>query len=71
MGKDVVSFLSWAAEPEMEERKLVNKSFKTLQNYEKIKTRLAFPFAFYYKKLKRKILLRTNGLISTLQLTLI
>jgi len=23
MGKDVVSFLSWAAEPEMEERKLV------------------------------------------------
>jgi hypothetical protein len=24
MGKDVVSFLSWAAEPEMEERKLVN-----------------------------------------------
>lgn len=24
MGKDVVSFLSWAAEPEMEERKLVS-----------------------------------------------
>lgn len=24
MGKDIVSFLSWAAEPEMEERKLVN-----------------------------------------------
>jgi hypothetical protein len=23
MGKDVVSFLTWAAEPEMEERKLV------------------------------------------------
>lgn len=23
MGKDVVTFLSWAAEPEMEERKLV------------------------------------------------
>ena len=23
MGKDIVSFLSWAAEPEMEERKLV------------------------------------------------
>jgi hypothetical protein len=29
MGKDVVSFLSWAAEPEMEERKLVT----TLQLY--------------------------------------
>jgi hypothetical protein len=26
MGKDVVSFLSWAAEPEMEERKLVTTS---------------------------------------------
>ena len=26
MGKDVVSFLSWAAEPEMEERKLVGLS---------------------------------------------
>ncbi|KAG5401020.1 hypothetical protein IGI04_015627 [Brassica rapa subsp. trilocularis] len=25
MGKDVVSFLSWAAEPEMEERKLETK----------------------------------------------
>ena len=25
MGKDVVSFLSWAAEPEMEERKLVRE----------------------------------------------
>jgi hypothetical protein len=25
MGKDVVSFLSWAAEPEMEERKLVTQ----------------------------------------------
>jgi len=23
MGKDIVSFLTWAAEPEMEERKLV------------------------------------------------
>lgn len=23
MGKDIVTFLSWAAEPEMEERKLV------------------------------------------------
>lgn len=38
MGKDVVSFLTWAAEPEMEERKLVcffccyhvsNRSIKT------------------------------------------
>ncbi|WZZ36283.1 hypothetical protein YC2023_019684 [Brassica napus] len=27
MGKDVVSFLSWAAEPEMEERKLLNGEF--------------------------------------------
>lgn len=27
MGKDVVTFLSWAAEPEMEERKLVIASF--------------------------------------------
>ena len=29
MGKDVVSFLSWAAEPEMEERKLVSLSFSS------------------------------------------
>jgi len=27
MGKDIVSFLAWAAEPEMEERKLVGLSF--------------------------------------------
>ena len=27
MGKDVVSFLSWAAEPEMEERKLVTTTW--------------------------------------------
>lgn len=27
MGKDVVSFLSWAAEPEMEERKLVSYQY--------------------------------------------
>jgi ubiquinol-cytochrome c reductase cytochrome c1 subunit len=26
MGKDVVTFLAWAAEPEMEERKLVGLS---------------------------------------------
>lgn len=28
MGKDIVSFLTWAAEPEMEERKLVRLLFK-------------------------------------------
>lgn len=27
MGKDVVTFLTWAAEPEMEERKLVAAHF--------------------------------------------
>ena len=36
MGKDVVSFLTWAAEPEMEERKLVQIR-QTLQFYEKTK----------------------------------
>ena len=30
MGKDVVTFLSWAAEPEMEERKLVTRLFTFL-----------------------------------------
>ncbi|RWW27851.1 hypothetical protein BHE74_00007182 [Ensete ventricosum] len=29
MGKDVVTFLSWAAEPEMEERKLVTCFFSS------------------------------------------
>ena len=32
MGKDIVSFLSWAAEPEMEERKLVQNP-PSLHNY--------------------------------------
>ena len=32
MGKDVVSFLSWAAEPEMEERKLVTTAQLGLLN---------------------------------------
>ena len=38
MGKDVVSFLSWAAEPEMEERKLVCASKSCFQNMEIIGT---------------------------------
>ena len=38
MGKDVVSFLSWAAEPEMEERKLVYASKSCFHNMEIIGT---------------------------------
>jgi cytochrome c1 len=33
MGKDAISFLSWAAEPEMEKRKLVTLVATSLQNY--------------------------------------
>lgn len=35
MGKDVVSFLSWAAEPEMEERKLVSHHHQYVLNITK------------------------------------
>ncbi|KAJ0010686.1 hypothetical protein Pint_32932 [Pistacia integerrima] len=49
MGKDVVSFLSWAAEPEMEERKLMG--FKWI-----FVLSLALLQAAYYRRLRWSIL---------------
>ncbi|KAG0454231.1 hypothetical protein HPP92_025535 [Vanilla planifolia] len=49
MGKDVVSFLSWAAEPEMEERKLMG--FKWI-----FVLSLALLQAAYYRRLKWSVL---------------
>ncbi|KAG6761914.1 hypothetical protein POTOM_035155 [Populus tomentosa] len=49
MGKDVVSFLSWAAEPEMEERKLMG--FKWI-----FVLSLALLQAGYYRRLKWSVL---------------
>ncbi|KAH7850668.1 hypothetical protein Vadar_001282 [Vaccinium darrowii] len=49
MGKDVVSFLSWAAEPEMEERKLMG--FKWI-----LVLSLALLQAGYYRRLKWSVL---------------
>ncbi|KAF7039789.1 hypothetical protein CFC21_049736 [Triticum aestivum] len=45
MGKDVVSFLSWAAEPEMEERKLMGVKWIFLLS-------LALMQAAYYRRMK-------------------
>ncbi|KAL8542257.1 hypothetical protein ACS0TY_003211 [Phlomoides rotata] len=49
MGKDIVSFLSWAAEPEMEERKLMG--FKWI-----LVLSLALLQAGYYRRLKWSVL---------------
>nr|AAK91357.1 AT5g40810/MHK7_4 [Arabidopsis thaliana]AAM51571.1 AT5g40810/MHK7_4 [Arabidopsis thaliana] len=49
MGKDVVSFLSWAAEPEMEERKLMGFKWIFLLS-------LALLQAAYYRRLKWSVL---------------
>ncbi|MBA0800247.1 hypothetical protein Gohar_010693, partial [Gossypium harknessii] len=49
MGKDVVTFLSWAAEPEMEERKLMG--FKWI-----FVLSLALLQAAYYRRLKWSVL---------------
>ncbi|MQL95615.1 hypothetical protein Taro_028286 [Colocasia esculenta] len=49
MGKDVVSFLSWAAEPEMEERKLMG--FKWI-----FVLSLALLQAAYYRRMKWSVL---------------
>ncbi|CAO2172679.1 unnamed protein product [Urochloa humidicola] len=48
MGKDVVSFLSWAAEPEMEERKLMGVKWIFLLS-------LALLQAAYYRRMKWSI----------------
>ncbi|CAN7136362.1 unnamed protein product [Brassica rapa subsp. narinosa] len=44
MGKDVVSFLSWAVEPEMEERKLIGRWVSTVNSMECGLIRLCFWF---------------------------
>ncbi|KAK6915052.1 Cytochrome c1 [Dillenia turbinata] len=49
MGKDVVTFLSWAAEPEMEERKLMGFKWIFLLS-------LALLQAGYYRRLKWSVL---------------
>ncbi|RRT45307.1 hypothetical protein BHE74_00055819 [Ensete ventricosum] len=49
MGKDVVTFLSWAAEPEMEERKLMG--FKWI-----FVLSLALLQAAYYRRLKWSVI---------------
>ncbi|KXG25407.1 hypothetical protein SORBI_3007G171500 [Sorghum bicolor] len=49
MGKDVVSFLSWAAEPEMEERKLMGVKWIFLLS-------LALLQAAYYRRMKWSVL---------------
>ncbi|KAE9612557.1 putative cytochrome c1 [Lupinus albus] len=49
MGKDVVSFLTWAAEPEMEERKLMG--FKWI-----FVLSLALLQAAYYRRLRWSVL---------------
>ncbi|KAL0773619.1 hypothetical protein Bca101_038770 [Brassica carinata] len=49
MGKDVVSFLSWAAEPEMEVRKLMGFKWIFLPS-------LALLQAAYYRRLKWSVL---------------
>uniref|UniRef100_A0A2P2L7H0 Cytochrome c1-2 heme protein n=1 Tax=Rhizophora mucronata TaxID=61149 RepID=A0A2P2L7H0_RHIMU len=49
MGKDVVTFLSWAAEPEMEERKLMGFKWIFLLS-------LALLQAAYYRRMKWSIL---------------
>nr|CAB3483794.1 unnamed protein product [Digitaria exilis] len=49
MGKDVVSFLSWAAEPEMEERKLMGVKWIFLLS-------LALLQAAYYRRMRWSVL---------------
>lgn len=55
MGKDVVSFLSWAAEPEMEERKLVSFLVSYIPCF-----KLSFP---YVRDCNRNINLDSDYLI--------
>ncbi|RRT73650.1 hypothetical protein B296_00026776, partial [Ensete ventricosum] len=58
MGKDVVTFLSWAAEPEMEERKLVTRLFAFSHMGFKwiFVLSLALLQAAYYRRLKWSVL---------------